>query len=262
MIHGHFDRLRLTGSMDAKILARHLTARQKFVAVILLRERLGYKNWIRFLFKALVLYRVLHYIFKFDDWHILNIYENRTYKQVIVRKVNDLRPRIAVEVGCGLGEIISKIDTKVRIGIDIDKNAIRAARLLNLTTNTKFLCGSLDDVRELPYDQIDALIMINWLHEIPEEQIVGDISRLLQKTQISYLVADEMPKDRASYKHHHTLRNSLKDWFVEMEEVEDPENTRRIVILKHKETNHHKVTERNGSGKTFQRRTEKELTSS
>jgi ubiquinone/menaquinone biosynthesis C-methylase UbiE len=243
-------------------LARHLTARQRFIAVILLRQRLGNKNWIRFLFKALVLYRTLHYIFKFDDWHILNIYENRTYKQVIVRRVNELRPRIAVEVGCGLGEIISKIDTKVRIGIDIDKNAIRAARLLNWRRNTRFLCGSLDDVRELPCDEIDALIMINWLHEIPEEQIVGDISRLLQKKQISYLVADEMPKDRAGYKYHHTLRNSLRDWFVEIEEVKDPENTRKIVILKHKEPDLHKAIEGNDPGETSPRRIEKELTPS
>src|SRR5271167_800480 len=98
--------------MDREHLASQLNARRKIIAVILLRKRLGAKKWIQFLFKALVLYRILHCIFKFDGWHVLNMYENRTYKKVIVKKVNDLHPSITVEVGCGLGEIISKIDAR------------------------------------------------------------------------------------------------------------------------------------------------------
>lgn len=246
--------------MDSEDLASQLNARRRIIAVILLRKRLGTKKWIQFLFKAIILYRILHYIFKFDGWHVLNMYENRTYKEAIVRKVNDLNPRVAVEIGCGLGEIISKIDARVRIGIDIDENALRAARLLNWRTDTTFLGGSINAVRELPYKEIDSLIMINWLHEVPEEQIVGDMNRILQEKRISYVVADEMPKDRIQYRYHHTFRNSLRDWFVEIEEVEDPENTRRIVILKRKETNCHKAIEGKDSDETSQWRTEKELT--
>ena len=87
-------------------------------------NRLGSKDWILFLFKTVGLYAILRYVFKFDPWHVIGIYEIRLYKRVVVRTANQL-------VKIGLGEIISRTDAKERIGIDSDGGVLRAARFPN-----------------------------------------------------------------------------------------------------------------------------------
>ena len=45
--------------------------------------------------------------------------------------VNALTPERVVEVGCGLGDILSRIEARDRFGLDEDANVIRAARFLH-----------------------------------------------------------------------------------------------------------------------------------
>jgi len=62
----------------------------------------------------------LRLLFGFDRWHASAPYSCRPYKELVVELANALQPSIAVEVGCGLGDIISRIKAADRFGIDSD----------------------------------------------------------------------------------------------------------------------------------------------
>lgn len=206
----------------------HLLARLR--AVIRVRRQLGTRNWLAFSFKVLV-HRILHQIFRFHEWHVLATYELRAYKREVVKIVNQLHPRVAVEIGCGLGEIISRIEAERKIGVDTDKGVIRAARCLNWRKHALFFDGSFDAVKTLPLRWIDSLIMINWLHEVPEERIKMELRQMLQHMKIRYVIVDEILNDVKGYKYHHSFGKSLGDMFAERKRVKDPEGIRRLVVL-------------------------------
>lgn len=67
--------------LDGENLANQPNAREKIARLILLRKRLGTKDWILFLFKALLLYTALYYIFEFVEWHILNTFQDRATRK-------------------------------------------------------------------------------------------------------------------------------------------------------------------------------------
>jgi SAM-dependent methyltransferase len=216
-------------TIKASSYVRDLLA--KLTAVTRLRSKLGTKDWLLFLFKALVLYRILHKIFRFDEWHLLGTYELRAYKKEVVKIVNQLYPHVVVEIGCGLGEIISRIEAEQKIGVDTDKGVLRAARCLNWRKHVLFFDGSFDAIKTLPFSRIDSLIMINWLHTVPEKRIKMEVKRLLQHMKIRYVVVDEILNEVKGYKYHHTFGTSLGDMFAERKKVEDPEGIRRLVVL-------------------------------
>lgn len=211
---------------------------RKAIAIITLRRRLGTRDWLSYLLKSLIVLRLLHYVFGFDEWHVHNTYENRPYKKKTVEMVNELRPRVAVEIGCGLGEIISRVDAKARIGIDSDKNAIRVAKLLNWHKNATFLDGSISTAGRIRQSEIGCLIMVGWLHNVSEEGIVEEMKQLLQKKTVRYLIVDEILDSIEGYKFHHRFREILSDLFTDRAEAEDEEGIRRIVILERKYHDH------------------------
>ena len=208
---------------------RNLVA--KLTALIMLRSKMGTNDWLRFLFKVVVPYGILRTTYAFDEWHVLNMYELRGYKKEVVNIVNQLHPHVAVEIGCGLGEIISRIEAEQKIGVDIDKRVVRAARCLNWRKHILFMNGSFDVIKTLPLSLIDSLIMINWLHRIPEERIKMELKELLRHMKIRYLVVDEILNGYNGYKYHHVFGKSLEGIFVECKKVEDPEGIRKLVLL-------------------------------
>ena len=207
------------------------TLLRRILAVILHKRRLSTKR-ILFLAKETILFRLLRHVFRFDEWHVHNLYENRPYKKKIVETVNKLHPKVVVEIGCGLGEILSKVRAEARIGIDADRNALRAARLLNWREHITFIDGSINAASDIPQSEIDCLIMINWLHKIPGREIVEEMKQLLQHKKVRYLVVDEILEGIDGYRFHHEFRKILKDSFAGYAETEDSEGIRQIVILK------------------------------
>jgi SAM-dependent methyltransferase len=105
-------------------------------------------------------------LYGFDDWHVGHA--NETYVADIVHHLN-ARPRPArrsvVEIGCGTGDIIRRLQFDTRLGLDEDPNVLAAAR---------FLSGFSRGVRphfevfKFPEDDLvgqhDAIVMVNWIH--------------------------------------------------------------------------------------------------
>lgn len=126
----------------------------------------------------------LRLVFGFDRWHSRSPDSARPYRAQISALVNKLDPASVVEVGCGLGGILSRINAERRHGYDQDPAAIRAARFLH-GPSVEFTVGGFEQVDD---DRIDVLIAVNWMHGFSSEQVEQWISPLLPKAR--YLLVD------------------------------------------------------------------------
>lgn len=160
-------------------------------------RRLGLLRALRIALDRLFL-RALARIFHFHRWHAEAPTSARPYRNTVGRLVNELKPRSVVEVGCGLGSILSRVQAAERYGYDIDEAVIRAARFLRCKKIT-FLQGSLSAVS---LKRIDVLILVNWIHEIAPESLGAQIAPLLPR--VRFLLLDAIDADGPSgyrYKH-------------------------------------------------------------
>jgi SAM-dependent methyltransferase len=148
----------------------------------------------------------LRRVFQFDAWHASAPYSCRPYKGKVVELANSLHPRTVVEVGCGLGEILSRVSAAQRFGFDSDERVIRAARFLH-RGGAQWIHGDAACVgRVIPADRsIDCMIMVNWIHNMSAEQLSAVLLPLLRR--IHYLILDAIDIDGAeSYRYKHDFR--------------------------------------------------------
>lgn len=145
-----------------------------------------------------ILYTILQKVYLFDDWHLEPINCKPYAREVISRTERYLREKeiqCVVEIGCGLGEIIGniKVDPNKKcqkIGIDIDSNVIRAAKLLH--PSITFLSGSFDQCKN---KQRCCLIMVNFIHMIPEEKLKEEVKHLLLTNRIDLVIFDTFSRN-------------------------------------------------------------------
>jgi SAM-dependent methyltransferase len=131
----------------------------------------------------------LRRVFGFDSWHAEAPYSCRSYKRKIVELANSFEPSTVVEVGCGLGDILSRVRAGERFGFDSDAGVIRAARFLH-PGKVHWIHGDATRVAHaIPVRcRIDCLIMVNWIHNLKPEQLEALLVPLLPRTQ--YLILD------------------------------------------------------------------------
>lgn len=147
--------------------------------------------------------RGMRYVFRFDAWHASAPYSCRTYKRKVVDLANSLSPQTIVEVGCGLGDIVSRVKATERYGFDSDLHVIRAARFLH-PGGVRWVHGDALSVAKLvPTDRtLDCVIMVNWTHNLSPEQLSAFILPLL--TRVGHLILDSIDLDApTSYRYRH-----------------------------------------------------------
>ena len=127
---------------------------------------------------------LLQVIYGFDQWHVDSPLLARPYRRIVAKMVNGLAPKSVIEVGCGLGSLLSLIDAPARTGYDCDKGAIRAVRILN----TRRICFVHGSIEKIPANRVDVLIMVNWIHDVKPELLHYWLSSLLPN--IRFLMVD------------------------------------------------------------------------
>ncbi len=128
--------------------------------------------------------KVAQRVFGFAEWHAIAPTSLRTYRVGLAAMANEVKANVVVEVGCGLGAILARINAPTRVGYDVDDGVIRAARALRSRAIT-FRVGSFPDVVE---PSIDLLIAVNWPHDFPPDQLDSWLTPLLQRAR--YLLVD------------------------------------------------------------------------
>jgi len=103
------------------------------------------------------------------------------------------KPYCVIEIGCGLGEIISRVKAQYRVGIDIDKTCIYLANKLN--KGPIYIEGSFDSVISLPVKDIDLLIMVGLIHGISMDTLSFHINQILDSKPCKYIITDMYRED-------------------------------------------------------------------
>lgn len=153
-----------------------------------------------------IVFRFLAYRFGFDGWHASAPFECRPYKQEVVDLANSVHPNCVLEIGCGLGEIVSRVDSRFRIGVDADAKVLAAARYL-YGASCKFIVGSLGDtqnVEESVGDGADLVVLVNWPHGVEWSELRRQILKLVDLFRVSYLLVDGINASASGYKYHHS----------------------------------------------------------
>jgi len=151
------------------------------------------------------LFHILWLAYRFDRWHATAPFCCRPYKSQVIKLAHSLKPRKVVEIGCGLGEIISRIDAPVRFGFDIDEGALRAARLLN--RKVFFHRGALGETEKMVAatgSDLDLLIMVNWVHNVPFEQVASAVRALRERADLRFLIIDRILPGKPGFSYCHS----------------------------------------------------------
>ena len=155
-------------------------------------------------------YGFLRHVYHFDHWHTAPV-EHREYGLEICCHVNALirkeQLQHVVELGCGLGDVLARINADDLVGFDIEPNVLRAGRSLH--RQVEFHQGSFSAVKDRC---IDVLIAVNFTHGIDPEQLQQEFLSLLQNNRVRYIVVDAV-----DYKYFHNFdevfgRSCQKVW--------------------------------------------------
>lgn len=154
--------------------------------------------------------RLLYHRFHFDKWHISGTYYSREYHRRAVSIASSLNLQLVVEIGAGLGDIISRCPAGRRVAFDSDRRVIEAANLLHHKTVEYYFGqftdpdGILDKLRSMGERRIDLLILINWIHEIKFDRIKTTLEKMNQDCVIQRILIDTIDPSQQGYLFHHT----------------------------------------------------------
>jgi hypothetical protein len=142
-------------------------------------------------------YQRLHKKYNFDPWHYEGTFYCRPYQRKAVLMVNKMNPRTVVEIGCGLGEIISRVEAPKRVGYDLEQQVIDAAKYL-YGSRVEFKLGSGYEVKET---KIDVLIAINWIHNLSPKEIREFLEPFYNRA--TYFLLEGITPGEPGYKFYH-----------------------------------------------------------
>jgi len=136
-------------------------------------------------------------VFGFPRWHAQSPTSLRSYRIGLAAMINAVRPQFVIEVGCGLGAILARVEARQRIGYDVDSRVIRAARFLR-SRAIHFRTGGFEAVSD---PVIDVLVAVNWPHDFSAEQLEHWLMPLLTRTR--YLLLDRIQSSSPTPYHHY-----------------------------------------------------------
>lgn len=191
-------------------------------------QRIRRTGWTRSLRIGVdrVALRLLQLVYGFHPWHANAPISARPYRVLVAAMVNDIEPpvRCVVEVGCGLGSILRLVRAPKRVGYDVDGGAVRAARFLNGRI-VSFHAGDLTTVHQ---QQIDVLILVNWIHEFSSDQLKAWLEPLLSRT--SFLLVDAIDPELNGYRFKHDF-GFLNGFAREVQVARAPGEGRRFILF-------------------------------
>jgi cyclopropane fatty-acyl-phospholipid synthase-like methyltransferase len=153
---------------------------------------------------------ILFIIYKFDKWHI-SPFGNRIYPLAIINYVKGLYPLDRIcEIGCGLGDTISRLDGKYLLGLDCDENVLRAASFIHKKNQNLHFRKFEFPINDLD-EKFDLIIAINWLHGINETITKKYLSEYFNNNLNSngYLIVDSVANMK--YKYFHDFEKYFSD---------------------------------------------------
>lgn len=153
-------------------------------------------------------YRILFHNFKIDPWHLSGTFYCRKYKTKTLEIINRIKPDYYIDIGCGLGEILSKVDlkNKKKFGFDIDNKLELAIKKTKpnfyFSTNKKVFFNLLRKKIEGENKKI-IVSLLNFSHTITEKKLYIYLNTLHKILGPYILITDSVFDKSKEYKYHH-----------------------------------------------------------
>lgn len=204
----------------------------------------AHENGIRVTAKKLfgrsgVIFKILlKRIYKFDAWHVSS-FTDRPYAHSVVNFLNSRAQRgSVVEVGCGLGDILRHLDYKERVGLDRSQEALRAAKILVSASPRRrrhTIFKTFDFLADDLSGQFDAIILVNWIHEIDPAALKGAIDKLftVNLRTSGVIVFDVL--DGPGYRYSHSVEEIGRNLPCKILHLGDFDFSRRVFALERTE---------------------------
>lgn len=184
-----------------------------------------------------VRYSILQKLYGFHKWHIVPV-EGRPYGMEVIKLCNrilvkdkDAKRGVIIEVGCGLGDILNKINTlkENKIGYDIDEKVIKGARIAH--PGIRFQVGEFaPDIRG---EHISVLIAVNFLYSLEGKIVEKEFQKLVINNDIKYIITETMYPATPNYPHSHDMDKILGENYtcIRKRGFAAAENSRRFILL-------------------------------
>ena len=178
------------------------------------------------------IYFALCSLFSVDRWHARVVRENCGYFARVRAMHGQLAPDVTVEVGCGLGEILSGLDSALRVGVDRDPHVLRLAHLLRGRSIRFLLAEDFPaGVVGLQSQSRGCLVMLNWLHSCEQALALQLMTGYVRACGASFVLFDIIHQAAAGYRHKHEA-----GYFTALGQVENVEDAgdgiRSLVTLR------------------------------
>lgn len=182
-----------------------------------------------------VIYKILlKSVFHFEPWHVSSFLD-RPYAHSVVDFLNSRQERTSVvEVGCGLGDILRHLDYKDRLGLDRSQEVLRAARVLAMTSPRRRRHTTFQTFDFLVDDlsgQFDAIVLVNWIHEIEPTSLKEAVDKLFTKNLRANGVILFDVLDSPGYRYSHSVEEISRNLPCKVVPLGDFDFSRRVFAL-------------------------------
>jgi 2-polyprenyl-3-methyl-5-hydroxy-6-metoxy-1,4-benzoquinol methylase len=166
-------------------------------------------------------------IFKFDFWHV-TLARTRKYPNDIANYLNSRNLNSLCELGCGLGDISLKVRAKNKSGRDISPEVISAAKVYSFLRFQKLDFQVLDISSEELIDKYDAIIMVNWPHNINPMKLQLIVHSIIKKNlnKGGCMILDTI--ENTKYKYNHDIAFLTNSIFCDVTMIASYEMGRKI----------------------------------
>ena len=157
-----------------------------------------------------IYYRLKLFNTKINNWHLQGTFFCRKYKILSLEIIKDLKPTLYVDIGCGFGEILSKLelDKEYKLGYDIDPNLNLVIKKLNKKEKFKYFSlesSLINYAKRLTFKRKKKIIisMLNFSHNISLKEIQEKIDFYYRELGTYILLIDNINIKEKSYKFNH-----------------------------------------------------------
>ncbi len=174
---------------------------------------------------------ILFLVYHFDSWHISPA-GNRVYPEAIASFARKYYPLDDIcEIGCGLGDTISRLNGRNMIGMDCDENVLKAAAFLNRRRpNLKFKEFCFPS--SLLEGKYDLIIAVNWIHSFNEQILTNKLVQYFQENikEKGLLIVDSV--DHSGYKYCHDFNRIFAGISCTITKIGEFQSSRKVYAIR------------------------------
>ena len=158
---------------------------------------------------------ILRLFFRFEWWHTSPL-ENKKYALDVIQELDSKPNRESIlELGCGIGDIIGKVQYKKKYFYDISTNALKAAKFYQKITfkrsNNFYKEFNFFNESVNKNIHLDAIVLVNWIHGIESQLIYIRLTELINHNlKKGGVIIFDLIEDNPKYTFNHSV-DSLID---------------------------------------------------